>query len=426
MTVLAADNVLRPAAKGVKGWLMSRAFAAAPWVFSGLRQIWPIPHVGKFYAFTLYDDVREVFATDDAFMVPYTANIDVLTGGEPFFLGMARTPAYDAAVKAMRKVILRDDLAGLATQAQALAEARVAQSQGQIDVVADLIRPVTFDLLGPYFGIPPPQGGKLDVWATRLFEFQFAGSPKDLDLRAQVDVIAPAFRAHIDAEIARRKAVKRGKKAPDDVLGRCLAQQAKKEPGFSDVEIRTALLCMVVGGPPQPPMVVPQAMEQLLRRPAALAAAQTAARANDDAALFAIVREAMRFDPLAPGLPRIATRAVTIAQGTSRATRVPQGATVILGFASAMMDSMRLASPKEFNPGRGDQEYIHFGHGLHECFGRYINDATLHLMLKPLLQRPGLRRADGPAGHLTKNGIFAERLVVRFDTEPDQSPSIRD
>ena len=423
MTVLGSDAVLRPAAKGVKGWLIAKAFAAAPWVFSVLRQIWPIPHIGKVYAVTLYDDVREVFATDDAFTVPYKANIDVLTGGEPFFLGMARTPAYDAAIKAMRSVILHDDLAALAAQAQALAEARLAKSQGQIDVVADLIRPVTFDLLAPYFGVPPPPNGRLDVWATRLFEFQFAGSPKDLNLRAQVDQIAPAFRAHIDAEIVRRKA---GGQGPDDVLGRCLAQQAAKEPWFTDAQIRTAILCMVVGGPPQLPMVVPQAMEQLLRRPEALAAAQTAARTNDDATLFGIVREAKRFDPLAPGLPRIVTRDVTIAAGTNRATRVPKGATMIAGFASAMMDDSRLPDPKDFNPGRRPHEYIHFGQGLHECFGRFINDATLHLMLKPLLQRPGLRRAHGPDGHLTKNGIFAERLVVRFDTEPDQSPSIRD
>ena len=96
------------------------------------------------------------------------------------------------------------------------------------------------------------------------------------------------------------------------------------------------------------------------------------------------------------------------------------GATVLVGFASAMMDDGRLPAPAAFNPARLNHEYIHFGHGLHECFGRHINDATLHLMLKPLLQRHGLRRVVGPAGHLTKAGIFADRLMVRFDTETDQ------
>jgi hypothetical protein len=36
-------------------------------------------------------------------------------------------------------------------------------------------------------------------------------------------------------------------------------------------------------------------------------------------------------------------------------------------------------------------------------------------MLKPLLKRPGLRRARGPDGRLRKRGAFAERMNVEFD-----------
>jgi cytochrome P450 len=278
--------------------------------------------------------------------------------------------------------------------------------------VVSLIRQVTFGLIAPYLGVPEPAQGRLDVWATRLFEFQFTGTPSDTELRAEVDDIAPAFRAHIDAEIARRHGVF----GPQyDVLGRCLALQAQGVAGYSDVEIRTALLCMVVGGPPQPPMVVPQAMEQLLRREAALAAAHEAASRADDAKLHGIVQEAMRFDPLAPALPRQADAACIVARGTRRETLIPQGKSVMVAFAAAMMDANRIADPYVFNADRTPCDYIHFGHGLHECFGRHINHATLHRMLKPLLRRPNLRRAAGREGHLRKNGIFAERLVVLHD-----------
>jgi cytochrome P450 len=172
---------------------------------------------------------------------------------------------------------------------------------------------------------------------------------------------------------------------------------------------------MIVGGPPQPPMVVPQAMEQLLRRPKALAGAQAAARDGDDALLRGYVWEAMRFDPLAPGLPRTAVKAATIARGTRRAREVPAGSTVLAAFASAMMDDRRVPDPRTFDPRRAPHEYIHFGHRLHQCFGRHINRATLHLMLKPLLTRQDLRRARGRAGKLSKNGAFAEKLVVDFN-----------
>jgi cytochrome P450 len=367
--------------------------------------------LGDLYVVTLHDDVREVYRTDHAFQVPYKANLDVITGGEPFFLGMADTPEYHAQLAAMRDVVQPGDLPCLATRAETLAETIVEASNGRVEVV-DLVRRVTFGLMADYFGVPEPTEGRLDVWATRLFEYQFTGSPKDKDLRAQVDLIAPAFRAHIDAEIARRKATSETR---DDIIGRCLARQAAGAPGYDDIAIRTAVLCMIVGGPPQPPMVVPQAMEQLLRRPNALAAARAAARANDDDRLHDIVLEAMRFDPLAPALPRRATRAWTVAAGTRRQTTIPEGATVLVGFASAMMDERRLPAPATFVVGRRDYEYIHFGCGLHECFGRFINQATLHRMLKPLLSREGTRRASGPDGRLTKNGIFAERLVVAFE-----------
>jgi cytochrome P450 len=233
---------------------------------------------------------------------------------------------------------------------------------------------------------------------------------RDKALRAEVDQIAPALRAHIQNEISRRRA----DPGKDDVLSRCLAEQKAGTSGFSDDQIRTALMGFIVGGPPQPPMVVPQAMEQLLRRPDALAGAQAAARANDDALLARYVTEAMRFDPLAPGLPRDVSSDWTLAKGTRHQRTIPAGSTVLVAFASAMMDPRRVADPKRFDPGRPASDYVHFGHGLHQCFGIHINRATLHLMLKPLLKQPNLRRAAGRAGRLHKNGPFAASLTVEF------------
>ena len=219
-------------------------------------------------------------------------------------------------------------------------------------MVDALVRRVTFDLLGDYFGVPQPANGDLKVWGTRLFEFQFADGGNDPALRAEVDEIAPALRAHIDAEIERRRGSPGDK---DDVLGRCLIMQAAGEPGFSDVEIRTALMGFIVGGPPQPPMVVPQALEQLLRRPEALAGAQQAARDDDDALLAGYVFEAMRFDPLAPALPRVAVADGRIAAGTKRERAVKKGAHVMAALSSAMMDERQVPEPRKFDPNRASR-----------------------------------------------------------------------
>ncbi len=409
--ILTSTQVLRPRPSGIKGWLMQTAISAAPIVFCLLRRFKPILKLGNTVITSRYDDVIEVFNTDEAFMVPYREKLDLVTKDQPFILGLPDGVEYRSALGAMRNVVVSSDLPDLVQQVEVRAEALVEAADGRLEVVADLVRPLAFEVLAGYFGVPEPEVGHLDVWATRLFEFVFMGSTSDTDLMQQVNVIAPAFRAHVAAEIARRKAQGLGR---DDVMTRCLTRQAAGEPGYSDDEIRTNIMCMVIGGPPQWPMVVPQALEQLLRHPDALKAAVAAAQADDDDLLWQIVQEAIRFDPLAPGLPRIATRAYEIAQGERRACRVPKGANVIASFASAMMDERHVPDPSSFDAARAEDQYINFGHGLHECFGLHINRACLHLILKPLLKRPGLRRAPGPKGKLRKNGLFAESLSVRF------------
>jgi len=63
----------------------------------------------------------------------------------------------------------------------------VAKGKGLADIV-DVVRTVTFNVLCDYFGTPGPADADLRVWATRLFEFQFADQANDPALRAEVDV----------------------------------------------------------------------------------------------------------------------------------------------------------------------------------------------------------------------------------------------
>jgi cytochrome P450 len=409
----APPDVLRPAASGPKAAIMAWVMEQLPLVFRILRTVRPIVRLGKTFVVTRYDDVRETFLNDAAFRVPYAGKLDVIMGHQPFFLSMDDTPQYRSDTGVMRKVIRIADIPQrLAPRVQELGEAIVAEANGSLEVVDQLVRCVTFELYSDYFGVSAPPGGDLRVFATRLFEFQFADSGNDPSLRAEVDVMAPALRDHIQNLINARRA---SGLSQDDVLGRCLDMQKRGVTGFTDDRIRSSLMGFIVGGPPQPPMVVPQALEQLLRRPDALEGAQQAARDNDDKLLAGYVFEAMRFDPLAAALPRAASKPTVIARGTSRSTEVPEGATLYIAFSSAMMDDRRLTDPRTFNPRRLPHEYIHFGYGLHQCFGIHMNNALLPLMLKALLKRKNLRRAAGSKGKLRKRGAFSDTLYVNYD-----------
>ena len=410
MSAAAPEPVFRP--PNFRTRLIGFGMRRMPFLLRLARRVWPIPRWrSSLFVVTRHDDVRDVYLNDRAFGVDYKKNLDVIMDGQPFFLSMADTPQYHAGRNAMLAVMRRDDIPALARQAEAMAAAIVGDAGGKLEVVDQLVRQVTFDLFREYLGVTDPPGGDLRVWSTRLFEFQFADDGSE-ELAADVKRIGKAMRGHIDAEIVRRRAAPAGK---DDVMARCLAMQADGAPGYSDLEIRTALMGMMVGGPPQPPMVVPQALDQLLRRPAALAGARRAARDGDEALLAGYVFEAMRFDPLAPVMPRIAVADGVIAVGTKRARSVPKGAKLLVGLSSAMMDSRRLADPYDFRPDRLPHEYLHFGYGLHQCFGMHINQAVLPAMLKPLLSRETLRRAPGRAGRLKKQGPFATELHVRYD-----------
>ncbi|MEN2786209.1 cytochrome P450 [Sphingomonas qilianensis] len=381
--------------------------AMLPLLFRWLRCARPVFRLGSTFLITRHADVQAVFANDQAFAAPYAAKLEIIMGGTPFILGMADGDEYRAGLVALRRVVRSDDLPVLASRVAAQAEAIVAQANGQLDVVDTLVRRIAFDQMATYLGVPEPANGDLRVWGTRLFEFQFVAS--DPALLVDVARIAPLLRAHVQQQIDAR----RGGDG-DDVISRALRLQTAGEPGFSDAQIRSNIVGLLVGGPPQPPMVLPQALEQLLRRPDALAAAQAAARAGDDRLLAAHITEAMRFDPLAPWMPRVARAARSVGQGKS-ARIIPAGATVLASIASAMRDARRVPEPNRFDATRTAEQYLHFGYGVHQCFGLEINRATLHLMLKPLLRRGSLRRAPGRAGRLQKNGVFASSLVVEFD-----------
>jgi cytochrome P450 len=329
----------------------------------------------------------------------------------PFMFGMKDGPDYRRDHAAMRKVILDKDIeAHLAPKTRAVAERVVAAANGRVDTV-DFIRQVTFEVLLEYFGVPNPTNGDIEVWSTRLFQYicQVGDDPA---LDKDAEIYGELLRKHVDQVVNAR--MKSGDDR-DDVLGRCLKRQAAGEDGFSTERICAALVGFIVAGLPQPPAVLPKALEQLLQRSKILAEAQRAARNADEDSVRRYMLEAMRFDPLTPFLPRNTVKDHVIAAGNSRAKNIEIGRHVLFSFASAMMDERGVANPKSFNPNRPPTDYLLFGYGLHQCFGKAINERLLPLMLMALLKRNNLARASGPEGRLTKQGAMAERLVVCFD-----------
>jgi cytochrome P450 len=158
-----------------------------------------------------------------------------------------------------------------------------------------------------------------------------------------------------------------------------------------------------------------QALDQLLERPQVLASAQAAARAGADALLAAHVFEAFRFNPINPVIYRRAVCDATIAAGSLRAREIPKGTMVLASNLSAMFDPLKIEAPESFRTDRPWGEYMLWGYGMHTCFGAHINRSVMPAILKPLLAKPGLRRAPGNAGRIDGGGTpFPQHFSVEW------------
>jgi cytochrome P450 len=362
---------------------------------------------------TRYQDVVEVLDRNADFEVVYEPKMRAITGGENFFLGMQDTALYTRDVSNMRLAMRRDDVAAIvAPLARGLAEGLLAKASGRIDVPQNLTLPVPTAIVTDYFGIANAKAGDLVAWATLMFWYLFVDLAGDPTVERKALDAAAACRSAIDAAIAARKA---SGEVKDDVLGRCLVLQKAALPGMDDLGIRNNLIGLVIGAIPTISKACVQALDQLLDRPEVLATAQAAARAGDDALLAAHVFEAFRFNPINPLIYRRAARDTSIAAGTVRARNIPKGSMVLAVNLSAMFDPLRIEAPESFRTDRPWDEYMLWGYGMHVCFGAHINRAVMPAILKPLLAKPGLRRAAGDAGRIDSGGTpFPQHFSVEW------------
>ncbi|MFC7475741.1 hypothetical protein ACFQS7_15315 [Dankookia sp. GCM10030260] len=366
---------------------------------------------------TRYDDVEEVLTRPNVFDVTYAPKIAAIMDGDNIFLGMKDEERFTRDKTNMRMTAPRGEAVARVAPETARLTAEVldrARPAGRVDLAMELTQDVTTRLFGAYFGIPGRSVKAFSDEARGLFGFMFADLFNDPARRTAVEPLAASMRAQVEATIAARK-LARGQH--DDILERCLQFQDLGLPGFSDREIRNNMIGLIVGALPQPPMVIPQLFDVLLDRPRELAEAQAAALGDDDALVARYVFEASRFYPLTPGLFRNCVTPYRVAAGTWRAKTIPAGAFVMAATRSAMFDGRKLPDARAFRIDRPADAYMHFGHGMHECFGVYMNRVMIPEICKAVLKLPKLRRAAGPAGKLRLDDefdLFAMNLTVEF------------
>jgi cytochrome P450 len=141
------------------------------------------------------------------------------------------------------------------------------------------------------------------------------------------------------------------------------------------------------------------AIEVLLSKPDAFAQTRQAALANDSALLRQCTYEALRFHPQTPAL--------------LRHSKV-DGSTVVALTFSAMFDPRAFPEPGKFVSNRPIDRYLHFGGGMHTCYGAMINGVQLPELIAEIVRLPNVKRATGRYKKVIYEGPFPDRLVVEF------------
>ncbi|HEU5047127.1 MAG TPA: cytochrome P450 [Rickettsiales bacterium] len=395
----------------LKDTLQAFALKHLPFAFCLLRNIKPVLTFGDLTIVSRFADVQEVLSRPDVFGVTYAQKMGVVTAGSNFFLGMDNTPTYMRDVSNMRILICREDIDSIIMpMIERLCREVLSGRTRELDVVKDLGGAVPARFVKEYMGVPGTSEAELIDWTTYLFQYLFAPkNPKEVDDKAVTD--AAKLRAYLDDLIAKRKAAG---VTGDDTIARSLALQTSGTPGMTDVDIRNNMIGIIIGAIPTTSKCVALVIDYLLDHPDLLAAAHEAALRDDNALMRKYVLESLRLNPFSPGIFRITNEDYTVAAGSFHATKIRKGEKVVVLTQSAMLDGRQVKSPCRFRLDRPDYQYMHFGYGMHTCFGQYINMAQIPLIVKAILKLPNLRRKGGEEGKIQSRDGFPTSLKVEF------------
>ncbi|KAF7195522.1 Psi-producing oxygenase A [Pseudocercospora fuligena] len=146
---------------------------------------------------------------------------------------------------------------------------------------------------------------------------------------------------------------------------------------------------------------------------------------NDDASfkeLQGFVFEGMRHAGVVPGLPRQATKDVTIQDGTRGPVHVKKDNIVLIATSKEALDPTSFAEPEKLNPHRPLSEYTLLGSGL--SFGASLIGPAIAATLKEVFKLPGIRRATGKPGRFATVEHLVGGIPVKsyLDSNAKESP----
>ncbi|HYV93286.1 MAG TPA: cytochrome P450 [Chitinophagales bacterium] len=387
-----------------------------------LRRVKPVLIFGDKAIVSRHDDVIEVLTRNTDFTIEQinAKKLDALH--LHFFLGMDTSPEHDREFQLMQNIARREDMQVIRQLIREKSEECISKisGKGQIELVHDLSLVVPMHFMDKYIGVMDGtvDGATMAAWMRSLFHQSFLNLTNDKAVEQRGTAVSLELKKYLEELISKRKAeIKSGNNTDDTILNRLMRlQQIPGNEWITDDVIRRNISGLMIGAVDTTSKCVVHVIDELLRHPDELVAAVNAAGANDIEKVKQYCWEALRFNPHNQVIERYCLKDTEIGILRGKARKIKAGTTVFAAIMSAMLDEKVFVNPMQFDLNR-KTEYLHFGYGMHVCYGRYINAVTIPEITAAALRLKNLRRARGFKGMVEYEGAFPQSMVLEFDNK---------
>jgi cytochrome P450 len=350
--------------EGIKTWLVTRhddilAVARNVEVYSDEMR------VSKAIRSPFQDEVEE-YMKSEGFMVLDPADSFKVDGElharRRKLVAHAFTGPTVAAMEARVAAICRDKAAALLGRQQA-------------DLVKEYAMPIPILVICDALGLPMDHIDEISRGADAMVAQVGAGASREVAYQRAQSVL----QLH---RFVRQAIEERRRKPGSDLISQIVHARIDDpaESQLTERELMAIATVALAGGVDTTRNGIAFALHALATRPDLLARLRSSKEQDKEIGRFN--EETLRFYSPVPQLPRI-TRSQTVLRGKT----IPEGAFVMLCWASGNRDPQRFADPDKFDMDRGSlNQHLALGTGIHYCLGAMLARQEMKCAVREIVQ----------------------------------------